>query len=208
MTENKGFFVNGIWKENPILVSLLGLCSALGVTNSLQNAIGMAAAFAFVLILSNVVISLIRKIVPSEIRIPVFIVVIATLVTLVKMIVQAFFPSLHLSLGVWIPLIVVNCIILGRAEAFAQRNGVLASLLDALGMSIGYAFVIVVLSITRELLATGGLTVWGDLAFKIEGGFKFFTDFFVKEPASFIFLGLFIGFANLINSKMKKGDSK
>ena len=139
MTENKGFFVNGIWKENPILVSLLGLCSALGVTNSLQNAIGMAAAFAFVLILSNVVISLIRKIVPSEIRIPVFIVVIATLVTLVKMIVQAFFPSLHLSLGVWIPLIVVNCIILGRAEAFAQRNGVLASLLDALGMSIGYA---------------------------------------------------------------------
>jgi electron transport complex protein RnfE len=208
MTENKGFFVNGIWKENPILVSLLGLCSALGVTNSLQNAIGMAAAFAFVLILSNVVISLIRKIVPSEIRIPVFIVVIATLVTLVKMIVQAFFPSLHLSLGVWIPLIVVNCIILGRAEAFAQRNGVLASLLDALGMSIGYAFVIVVLSITRELLATGGLTVWGDLAFKIEGGFKFFTDFFVKEPASFIFLGLFIGFANLINSRMKKGDSK
>jgi electron transport complex protein RnfE len=208
MNKKNGFFVNGIWKENPILVSLLGLCSTLGVTTTVENAIGMSVAFAFVLILSNVIISLIRKIVPSEIRIPIFIVVVATLVTLVEMLMHAFVPALYLSLGIWIPLIVVNCIILGRAEAFAQYNTVSDSLKDALGMSVGYAGVLLLLALVRGFLSDGSVIIWGDIGFKLGDG-KIFTDFFVDEPAAFIFLGLFIGIANLINNRLsEKGASK
>lgn len=190
----------GIWKENPVLVSLLGLCSVLAVTNKLENAIGLGLGFTFVLILSNVIISLIRKIVPEEIRIPIYIVVVATLVTLVEMLMEAFAPALYNSLGIWISLIVVNCIILGRAEAFASKNNVLDSLYDAIGMSIGYSLAIIVVAIVREFLGTGTITLWGDIKLvSLEG--KFFTDFFVNPSAAFIILGLFIGIATFFNTR-------
>jgi len=209
MNKKNGFFVNGIWKENPILVTLLGLCSTLGVTTSVENAIGMSIAFTFVLVLSNVIISLIRKIVPSEVRIPIFIVVVATLVTLVEMLMHAFLPALYLSLGTWIPLIVVNCIILGRAEAFAQYNNVRDSLLDALGMSVGYAGVLLLLALIRGFLNDGSIIIWGDIAVNIPGDWDIFSEFFVDEPAAFIFLGIFIGCANLINNRLhEKGAAK
>ena len=192
--------LKGMWRENPILVSLLGLCSVLAVTNSLENAIGLGLGFAFVIILSNIIISLIRKIVPNEIRIPIYIVVVATLVTLLEMLMNAFLPSLYSSLGIWIPLIVVNCIILGRAEAFASKNNVGDSFLDAVGMSVGYAGVLIVLSAIREFLGTGSITIWGDLQLKIAEG-NFFTDFFLNPPSAFILLGILIGLATLINNK-------
>lgn|SRR5690554_548922 len=195
--------LKGMWAENPVLVSLLGLCSVLAVTNKVENAIGLGLGFTFVLILSNVIISLIRKIVPDEIRIPVYIVVVATLVTLVEMLMEAFVPALYSSLGIWISLIVVNCIILGRAEAFASKNNVVDSLLDAVGMSVGYTGVLIVISLIREFLGTGTITIWGELQLKIAEG-KFFTDFFVNPPSAFIILGLLIGTATLINSKRKE----
>ncbi|HEY8395273.1 MAG TPA: electron transport complex subunit RsxE [Bacilli bacterium] len=204
MNKRKDVLLNGIWKENPILVSLLGLCSTLAITLSIENALGMGIAFTFVLIMSNVIISLIRKIVPNEIRIPVYIVVVATLVVIVEMLMSAFVPALYSSLGIFIPLIVVNCIILGRAEAFASKNGVFDSLLDAIGMSIGYTAVLVVLSLIREFLAFGSITVWGNLKVSMgENPGIFFTKFFSNPPSAFILLGVFIGLANIINSHRK-----
>ncbi|MDD4000739.1 MAG: electron transport complex subunit E [Bacilli bacterium] len=208
MNKRKDVLVNGIWKENPILVSLLGLCSVLAISTSVENALGMGAAVTFVLVLSNIIIALIRNIVPNEIRIPVYIVVIATLVVLVEMIMAAFLPSLYNSLGIFIPLIVVNCIILGRAEAFASKNGVFDSLLDAIGMSIGYTAVLIVLSVIREFLAEGSVTIWGNLKLTLaDDPGSFFTDFFKKPASAFILLGVFIGVANLINTR-KKGANK
>ena len=204
-------FLKGIWKENPVLVSLLGLCSVLAITVSIENALGMGIAFTFVLVMSNVIISLIRKIVPDEIRIPIYIVVVATLVTLVEMLMAAFLPALHSSLGIFIPLIVVNCIILGRAEAYASKNGVLDSLLDGLGMAIGYTLVLIGLSFIRELLGKGSVIIWGDIGFNINAWFgradepfAFFTDFFTKAPSAFILLGFILGFAALINNRKKE----
>lgn len=195
--------VKGIWKENPILVSLLGLCSTLAVTYTLENAIGMAVGFAFTLILSNILISLIRKIVPSEIRIPIYIVVVATIVTMLELLMNAFVPALYNSLGIWISLIVVNCIVLGRAEAFASQNNVVDSFLDAVGMSIGYGGVLFVIAIVREFLGTGKIVIWGELQVKIAEG-SFFNDFFLSPASAFILLGLLIGFANLINNRKKE----
>ncbi len=195
--------LKGMWKENPILVSLLGLCSSLAVTTTVENAIGLGLGFAFVLILSNLIISLIRKIVPYEIRIPIYIVVVATLVTLVEMLMEAFLPGLYSSLGIWISLIVVNCIILGRAEAFASQNNVLDSLLDAIGMSVGYTAVLIVIAFAREFLGTGSITIWGDFKLNLLSG-NFFSDFFQNPSSAFILLGILIGLATLINNKIKK----
>jgi electron transport complex protein RnfE len=204
-------FNKGIWKENQVLVAMLGLCSTLAITTSVENSLGMSIALMFVLVLANVIIAAIRKIVPNEIRIPIFIVVIATLVTLVEMLMAAYLPALSKSLGIWIPLIVVNCIILGRAEAYASKNTVLDSLIDAVGMAVGYSLVIIVISIIREFLGTGGITIWGnlqininDLFNRVEGNeFRFFTNFFMTPTSGFIVLGLLIGFANIINSRKK-----
>ena len=148
----------GIIKENPLFVLLLGTCPSLATTTSLEGAIGMGFLFTFVLIGSNVVISLLRKIIPSQIKIPCYIVIIATFVTIVKMLSEAFLPELYSTLGVFISLIVVNCIVLGRAEAFASKNGVGASLLDGVGMGIGYTLALVIMALVREILGTGGLT--------------------------------------------------
>jgi Na+-translocating ferredoxin:NAD+ oxidoreductase subunit E len=147
----------GILVENPILVIMLGLCATLAVSTSAANALGMGAAFSFVIICSNVVIALVRKLIPSQIRIPVFIIIISTFVTIVDYAMKAWSPALSRSMGVFIPLIVVNCIVMGRAEAFASKNGVLASLLDGLGMGIGFTFIITLVGAIREVLGNGTL---------------------------------------------------
>ncbi len=151
-------FLAGIIKENPVLVGLLGMCPTLATTKSLEAAFGMGILVILTLIGSNVLISLLRKIIPAEVKIPCYIVIIATFVTIIKMLAEAFVPELYQSLGVFISLIVVNCIILGRAEAFASKNGPLLSLLDALGMGIGFTIALCIMGIIREILGTGGLT--------------------------------------------------
>lgn len=151
-------FTAGFLRENPVFSLYLGLCSTLAITTTLNNAIGMGVAVIVVLVLSNVIISLIRNITPGEIRIPVYIVIIASLVKIIQMVIKAYTPSLDSALGVFIPLIVVNCIILGRAEAFASKNNVLDSALDGIGMGLGYTLSIIVMSAIRQVLATGYLS--------------------------------------------------
>ena len=162
----KAAFVAGIIRENPVFVSLLGMCPTLATTKSVESAIGMGILVILVLIGSNVLISLLRNIIPGEVKIPCYIVVIATFVTIVKMLTQAFVPALYSSLGVFISLIVVNCIILGRAEAFASKHGPVASFMDAIGTGIGYTIALIIVAFIREFLGTGKLT---------------FTDFFNSE---------------------------
>lgn len=152
-------FKAGLIKDNPVFSLFLGICSTLAITTTVNNAIGMGVSVIIVLIMSNVIISCVRKITPDEIRIPVYIVIIATLVKIIQMLIQAYAPSLNTSLGVFIPLIVVNCIILGRAEAFASKNGVLDSALDGLGMGLGYTLAVFSMSFIRELISTGGIKV-------------------------------------------------
>ena len=148
-------FTNGIFKENPVLILLLGCCSVLAISVTVLGALGMGLALTFVLVGSNVVISLLRKVIPDKVRIPCFIVIIATFVTLVQMLVQAFLPDLYNSLGIFLALIVVNCIVLGRAEMFASKNTVFDSFLDGFGMGIGYTVVIVGIAVIRELVGPG-----------------------------------------------------
>ncbi len=148
-------FKAGLIKDNPVFGLYLGICSTLAITTTVNNAIGMGAAVIMVLVLSNMIISAIRKIVPDDIRIPVFIVIIATLVKIIQMLIEAYAPALNTSLGVFIPLIVVNCIILGRAEAFASKHGVLDSALDGIGMGLGYTVAVIAMSFIREVLSTG-----------------------------------------------------
>lgn len=152
-------FKAGLIKDNPVFSLYLGICSTLAITTTVNNAIGMGAAVILVLILSNVIISAIRKIVPDDIRIPVYIVIIATLVKIIQMLIEAYAPALNTSLGVFIPLIVVNCIILGRAEAFASKHTILDSALDGLGMGLGYTLAVIAMSLIREILATGILNI-------------------------------------------------
>jgi len=157
-------FTKGIIKENPLFVQLLGVCPALATTGSLTNALGMGAAFTMVLVGSNLVISAIKSFVPEQVRIPSYIVVIASLVTVIEMIMEAFVPAIYAALGIFIPLIVVNCIILGRAEAFASKHGLWSSLQDALGMGVGFSIALAIIATFRELLGTGkllGIPVFG-----------------------------------------------
>lgn len=207
-------FKKGLFAENPIFVLLLGLCSSLAITTSLTNAIGMGMAVICVLLMSNFIISLLRKIIPNEIRIPVFIVIIATLVKCVQMIMNAYTPALYESLGVFIPLIVVNCIILGRAESFASKNGVVDSILDALGMGIGYTFAVVIISFFRELIGTGGLSLYNPFdASQIIFQFNFFGDYavslFTQPAGAFITLGTILAFIQFLKvRKAKKAEVK
>ncbi|MDI6732012.1 MAG: electron transport complex subunit RsxE [Candidatus Margulisbacteria bacterium] len=150
-------FNQGIIKENPVLRIMIGLCPVLAVSNTAVNALGMSIAVAFVLIGSNLVVSAIRKLVPDQIRIPIFIIIISTFVTICDYLMQAYYPALYQALGVFVPLIVVNCIILGRAEAFAYKNPVLNSVLDGAGMSLGFALALVSIGIIRELLGAGAV---------------------------------------------------
>ena len=151
-------FLKGLFAENPLLVSILGTCPALATTKTLEAAIGMGLLFTIVLICSSVLVSLLRKVIPDEIRTPAYIVIIATFVTIVKMLTNAFLPELYSTLGVFISLIVVNCIVLGRAEAYASKNGPFDSLIDALGMGVGYTLAIMLMALFREVIGTGALS--------------------------------------------------
>ena len=179
----KATFLNGIIKENPVFVMLLGMCPTLGVTSSAMNGLGMGVATLFVLVLSNIVVSLIKSQVPDKVRIPAFIVVIASFVTIVEMLMEAFLPSLYEQLGIFIPLIVVNCLILGRAEAFASRNNTFNSILDALGMGLGFTLALTILGATREILGSGSLF---NYSFVPEGANTFIV--FILPPGAFIAL--------------------
>ena len=194
MSKNSNLKVlfNGIIKENPIFVLLLGMCPTLGTTSSAINGFSMGLATAFVLVASNVTISLVKNIIPDKVRIPAFVVIIATFVTVVEMTMQAYLPALYESLGLFIPLIVVNCIVLGRAEAFAAKNSVLSSMFDGLGMGLGFTFALTVLGATRELLGTG--KVFSATIFPEHYGMLLF----VLAPGAFIVLGFLIAGFNKV----------
>ena len=181
---------NGIIKENPVFVLLLGMCPTLGTTSSAINGLGMGLATPFVLVASNVVIALIKNMIPDKVRIPAFIVVIATFVTVVEMAMQAYLPALYESLGLFIPLIVVNCIVLGRAEAYAAKNTVFSSMFDGLGMGLGFSMALTLLGATRELLGTG--KVFSLSVFPENYGMLLF----VLAPGAFIALGYLIAVFN------------
>ena len=157
MNRKLSIFTNGFIRENPLLVLNIGLCSSLGVTTSIFNGLGMGLGMTFVLLMSEIVISLFRKKIPSSIRLPIFIIIIAAFTTIVQLVLQAYVDSLYTALGVFLPLIVVNCIIMGRVEAFASKNTVGDAILDALGMGIGYTMVLVIISLVREVLGGGTL---------------------------------------------------
>ena len=182
--------MNGIIKENPTFVLLLGMCPTLGTTSSAINGMGMGLATLFVLICSNVVISSIKNLVPDMVRIPIFIVVIASFVTVLQMLMQAYVPGLYATLGLFIPLIVVNCILLGRAEAFAAKNGPLASLFDGLGMGLGFTIGLTLLGSVREFLGTG--KIFNISILPEEYGMLVF----VLAPGAFIVLGYLIAIVN------------
>ena len=193
-------FFKGLFKENPVFVLVLGLCPTLAVTTSVEKAIGMGLASTFVLVCSNLIISLIKKFVPDEVRIPIFIVVIATFVTLVKLIMAAYFPALKAALGIFLPLIVVNCIILGRAEAFASKNGPAVSLADGLGMGLGFTLALTLLGAVREILGSGSF-----LGIPFSDAVMPYTQtIFILAPGGFLTLGLLMGFFNYMALRKKK----
>ncbi len=192
---NLKVLVNGIIKENPTFVLLLGMCPTLGTTSSAINGMSMGLATMCVLILSNFIIALIKKLIPDAVRIPAYIVVIASLVTVLQMVIKAYAPDIDKSLGLFIPLIVVNCIILGRAESFAAKNGPIASIFDGIGIGLGFTFGLTSLGAVRELLGTGsifGITLWGE---------TYGMLMFVLAPGAFLVLGYLIVLFNKITKK-------
>lgn len=201
----RGIFVNGIIQENPIFRLVLGTCPTIAVTTSLTNAVGMGGVATFVLICSNAIISLVKDFIPDKVRIPAFIVIIAMFVTIVQLFLKGFLPELNESLGLFIPLIVVNCIILGRAEAFASKNKVGASVMDGLGMGIGFTLSLMMISFVRELVGNGTLF-----------GYQVFGDgyepalMFILAPGGFLVFGFLMALVNKILSKnsAKKADEE
>lgn len=197
-------FVNGLFKENPTFVLFLGMCPTLAVTTGVTNAIGMGLSTTAVLICSNIVISMLRKFIPDKIRIAAYVVVIAGFVTIVQMLMNAYVPALSSSLGIYIPLIVVNCIILGRAEAFASKNTVLASAADGAGMGLGFTMSLTLIASVREILGAGtfaGIQLFGDSFQPV--------SIMILPPGAFLTLGILLALINLIaarvkNSKLKK----
>ena len=182
-------FTKGLVKENPVFVLLLGMCPTLGVTSSAMNGLGMGLATTFVLLMSNIVVSLVKSLIPDKVRIPAFIVIIASFVTIVEMVMEGFIPDLYSQLGLFIPLIVVNCLVLGRAEAFASKNNFWSSIVDGTGMGLGFTFALTLLGSVRELLGSGAL-----FSFKfIEGDGMLL---FILPPGAFIALGYLIALMN------------
>jgi electron transport complex protein RnfE len=186
-------FTKGFLRENPVFILLLGLCPTLGVTTTAKNGLGMGLATTFVLVMSNVVVSLVKHLIPDKVRIPSYIVIIASFVTIVDLVMAAYAPALHEQLGLFIPLIVVNCIVLGRAESFASRNDLITASIDGLGMGLGFAFALTVLGGVREVLGSGALF-----------GFSFLEGdgmlVFVLAPGAFIVLAYLIAIVRRINS--------
>lgn len=196
-------FTKGIVKDNPIFVLLLGMCPTLAVTTSVNNAIGMGLAVIAVLTASNIVVSLLRNIIPDSVRIPSYIVIIATFVTMIEMLMHAYFVDLYASLGIFLPLIVVNCIILGRAEAFANKNTMLDSIYDALGMGIGFTIALTILATFREVLGAGTFM-----------GIQLFSESFqpalvmILPPGAFLTLGCILGVIHLFKNKKTAKETK
>ena len=192
----RGDFSKGIWKENPVFRLVLGMCPVLAVTTSVENGLGMGLASTFVLLMSNLMVSLLRNFIPKKVRIPAYIVVIASFVTVVDLVMHGFFYELHKSLGLFIPLIVVNCIILGRAEAFASRNGVMRSLADGLGMGIGFTLSLMILGGLREILGSGTLLGWPIMG-------PSFPPFLVMilPPGAFLGLGFLLAGMNKLEER-------
>ena len=189
-------FSKGIIKENPVLCLMLGTCPTLAVTTSASNAIGMGVAATAVLICSNAVISMLRKVIPDKVRIPAYITIIAGFVTIVQMLVKAFAPAINDSLGIFLPLIVVNCIILGRAEMYASKNPVIPSILDGLGMGVGFTCALLCMGIIRELLGSG--TLFGIEILPVQ------ILIFILPPGGFFVFGMLIALANKLNTKAGK----
>jgi len=192
-------FTKGILKENPVLVLVLGMCPTLATTSSAINGLGMGLASTFVLALSNVIISAVRKMVPNIIRIPIFIVIIATFVTIVDMVMHAFVPDLYNALGIFIPLIVVNCMVLGRAEAFASKNDILSSLIDGLGIGIGFTLTLTVLGSIREILGAGSIFGYKFIAPTADG-----ILVFILAPGAFLTLAILMALNNLYKNRSSK----
>ena len=216
MNENKLLMKNGMWSNNPALVQLLGLCPLLAVSSTITNALGLGIATLLVLVGSNVTVSLIRNYVPKEIRIPVFVMIIASLVTCVQLLMNAYAYGLYLSLGIFIPLIVTNCIIIGRAEAYASKNDVAPAALDGLWMGLGMTSVLVVLGAMRELIGNGTLFDGADLllgdwasALRIQV-FQFDNSFLLAllPPGAFIGVGLLIALKNVIANSIQARQPK
>lgn len=199
-------FTNGLLTENPLLVLMIGLCSSLAVTTRLENGLGMGLAMTFVLVMSEIIISLFRKLIPESIRIPVFIIVIASFTTIVDLLMQAYLPALSKSMGVFIPLIVVNCIIMGRVESFASKRSMGESFCDALGMGFGYLWVLCGISFVRELLGAGSI-----LGMEIIPE-SYRIGFFTNAPGGFFVFGMFIagsiGIRQLLNKKDREGAAQ
>lgn len=193
-------FTKGITIENPTFCMILGLCPTLAVSTSVINAIGMGAAATFVLLGSNTIISSVRKFIPDKIRLPSYIVIIATFVTICELVLKAYLPALNAALGIFVPLIVVNCIILARAEAFASKNPVIPSILDGIGMGVGFTLGLTIIAAIRELLGSGSL-----LGIKIINNFEPVT-MIVLAPGALLTLGLLIGFFNLVKNKRVKSQ--
>ncbi|MFA5844757.1 MAG: electron transport complex subunit RsxE [Coriobacteriia bacterium] len=195
-------FMDGISLENPLTVLMIGLCATLAVTSKLEGSFFMSIAVIFVLVMSNVLVSAIRKFTPNEVRIPIFIVVIASFVTIVDLSMKAFVPGVYALLGIWIPLIVVNCIILGRAEAFAYHNTVWLSIADGLGMGIGYSVIMVMLSVVRELFGTGRIVFLGAQLLALPAWFKP-PGILLSFPGAFILFGFVIAGSIALNRKLR-----
>ncbi len=191
-------FVKGIIKENPTFVLILGLCPTLAVSTSLENAIGMGIAASFVLFGSNLFVSLIKKTIPEKIRIPIFIVVIASFVTIASLVMQAYFPALNKALGIYVPLIVVNCIILARAEAFASKRSIVASVIDAFGMGIGFTLALMLIGFIRELLGTGKIVLFGSQLLSIPINPM---RVMILAPGALLVMGLLLGLFAVIRNK-------
>ena len=197
MKEYVRIFTNGLVKDNPLIMLMIGLCSALAITTSVANGIGMGLAMTFVIVLSEMIISIFRKFIPNDIRIPIFIIVIASFTTIVDLLMQAFLPELAESMGIFIKLIVVNCIIMGRIESFASKESPLKAMADAFGMGMGFTWVLVVMSAIRELLGSG--TVMG---FRLLPD-KFLIKFFSNSPGGFFVFGVLIAVTYLIQDQRK-----
>ncbi|OGW04183.1 MAG: electron transport complex subunit RsxE [Nitrospinae bacterium RIFCSPLOWO2_02_39_17] len=202
--DNWKIFTNGILRENPVLVLIIGLCPVLATGSSMNDGFGMGVATAFVLISSNLLISMLRKFIPDSIRLPVFIIIISTFVTIVDYVMHAYMVELYASLGIFIPLIVVNCIILGRAEAFAYKNTVKSSLIDGIGMGAGFILAITLLGAIRELIGNGTLTFFGRELFNLSASINFQPVLvFIMPPGAFIVIGFMIAGVRWMLKKRK-----
>ena len=194
----RGVFVNGIFNENPVFRLVLGTCPIIAVTTSVTNGIGMGLAATLVLLGSNLVISALRNFIPNKVRIPAYMVVISTFVTIIQLLMQAFVPSLYEALGIFLPLIVVNCIILARAEAFAGKNAVMPSIADGIGMGIGFTLALVMIAAVREFFGTGSI-----MGFQLMGASFEPVLLFILAPGGFLVFGLLLGIINAIADKRK-----